>query len=403
MAAFGPDEDELARLIRLKRDQESTAVVPGMLSQTALDPDVLAQANMEFGGQQKAIDAQKAMAARMMGAKGKEGHMMGRVYAAPTWSDSLANLGEKMVGGYQLRKAREADTALETSMADTASAKGEVEDFRRQEDLEQIAIENKYREDTLTQAREIADADRAAKNPDSWEAMSVHLPDGEPGTVVYNEKSGEFRMGSGEGEKISPAAAAKMIEYTASTTKGSVPASIQKDILDKKAAAYNMSDSIAEIARLEANGQETSGAAAILLGFVPKAFKGMAENALYDQDEQKQRVKNSYIDSQVKEAITTGVLSDQDHARLEGLNVNAEGLTPAQQITRLKAISDVLGFYDIELDLSGEVPDDFVPATEEAVEAAGESTPVTREVGVVEDGYQFLGGDPKDEKNWKKV
>ena len=146
MAGFGPmgalspeEEEEMLRAAAAKQ---------GMISQSALSPEVLALANKEYGGQQRAIDTQKALAAKMMGAKGKQGHMMGNVYAGPTWADSLANVGEKLVGGYQMKKAREADATLEEERASALESKGALTEAVKQEERE-------YQAGVLTSQNEV--------------------------------------------------------------------------------------------------------------------------------------------------------------------------------------------------------------------------------------------------------
>lgn len=143
------------------------------------------------------------------------------------------------------------------------------------------------------------------------------------------------------------------------------------------------------IAKLDKDGKSSSGVAGIVVDASPEVLKGLTENLLFDKEERKQRAQNSYIDSQVKEAITTGVLSNQDVQRLAGLNIGSGGLTNEQQQTRLKAINEIMAKYDMVIDPSGvkEEPDDAetapvaAPATEQTA-----TNPQTGEVLVLRNG-----------------
>jgi hypothetical protein len=309
-------------------------------------------------GRQRISDSQRDYANQLRGKGMPKGREVGPldVYVQPNWAESLEGAVNQGLGGYMAGQANKEDRAidkerqLEKALAlEKVDAQQAFENTNATDTLEAKIDANAatVRHRNLQEKRLQGKDDRDAEG--TWDSQSVQLPDGSNGTVVFND--GEWRMGSKEGKKLTPAEATKLLEFSTQTTK--LPASMQKDMADRRQAAYAMSASIEKIKQLDAEGKDTSGMRGLAMSFVPKPFIGIAENALFDPDEMKQRTKNAYIDSQVKEAITTGVLSDQDVERLEGLNIAAGGLTPQQQILRLQAISEIMGLYGLELDMSG--------------------------------------------------
>jgi hypothetical protein len=330
----------------------------------------------DFTGRENSIKQQRAMAAEMMGRAAPRGQQVGTgkwaYNAGPNWGDQVGNVGAKLMGGYMAGKANEDDADLDVRRGLAKAALLETDDSR-------YATDEKRKDDTLAEAirsniaGEAADIATIEQRIDSdaktlavsqgrenrlsegeWDTSTVKLPDGSNGTVAFNPLKGIYKFGSSEGKTLTPAEATKLLTFD--TTVAKLPASMQKDLADRRKVTYSLTDSIAEIERLESEGKDTSGVRGLVMSFVPEKFKGVAQNALFDKDEQKQIAKNVYIDAQVKEAISTGVLSDQDVTRLAGLNVAAGGLTPEQQVVRLKAVTEIMGLYGLELDLSGDIP-----------------------------------------------
>jgi hypothetical protein len=142
----------------------------------------------------------------------------------------------------------------------------------------------------------------------------------------------------------------QLTPYVASATTGSKrPASLIKSDEERAAIQTVIGESIEKIDALAAEGKDSSGLRGLAMEYVPDSLKGLAENYLYEADEQNQRASNVFIDAQIKEAISTGVLSDQDIKRLAGLNIAAPGLTPEQQVIRLSAINDILSKSGVTL------------------------------------------------------
>jgi len=154
-------------------------------------------------------------------------------------------------------------------------------------------------------------------------------------------------------DKETAAAALLRAQNTGKGKGTELTAAQRKEAADRNASQNVIDAASKNIDALDKQGKSSSGIKGIAVDLAPEVLKGPIENALYDKDERKQRAQNAYIDSQVKEAITTGVLSDQDVKRLLGLNVGSGGLTPEQQATRLDAISEIMGKYDMTLDVTG--------------------------------------------------
>jgi hypothetical protein len=140
-----------------------------------------------------------------------------------------------------------------------------------------------------------------------------------------------------------------MIEYTAATTSGSIPASVQRDMMDRRGTLNIVNMAVENIRRLDAEGKSTSGWEGVIVDIVPRAFKGVAEQALFGLDEQEQRAQNALIDNLLKEAVTTGVVSDQDSNQLSALYIGSGGLSPDQQLARLYAAQKILEKYGVDL------------------------------------------------------
>lgn len=203
-----------------------------------------------FKGQESNIAAQRARAAALRGKGMPQNRMIneGTPYATlvnPNWGETLEGVTGKLLGGYlegqaiqdaeqldvdQTEQARlvlateaaekEAELALEASLAAQA-----------QENFEATALAKTtaatVKNDREVKAAEVAagvnagaaelKANALAKG--DWEPMNVTFADGENGSVVYNKKTGQYRLGSVDGPVISSEDAKKLLKYVPPTSK----------------------------------------------------------------------------------------------------------------------------------------------------------------------------------------
>jgi hypothetical protein len=360
--AFGRLTPEEERMLRAKMS-------PNMINQSAQPTsEAYALADQDFTGREAALAQQMRMGQEGMMAPLAKGKQAGDVYVGPTWSEGLDTAFQRAMGGYQMGQAMKGRKGLQQARDDQSQAAGVIGNYERDQAATQQGVENDARtaaaaldsaglSETIraNQAKEAAARDTAAADAGERDLVYFHNPDYDP----ENENSSptlSFYKGKGNnvedffGDRVDVENMTPFRAGTAGSGATARPASLQKKDEERAAIQGIIGESITKIDELAAEGKGSSGLRSLAIEYVPETLKGLAENALFEGDEQTQRAANVFIDAQIKEAISTGVLSDQDIKRLAGLNIAAPGLTPEQQVIRLSAISDILGQYDITLE-----------------------------------------------------
>lgn len=335
------------------------------LVRPTLSPEELEAMSRSFSGEEGKIASQRAMAQQMRGQGMPQGRDVGPmgVYQAPNWGESLEGVANILGGAWMGRQANKADTALDADRADQQRMKLQYADDQEQykdqyqRSRDEVADALAQEELGLSKATLAAkaEANRIAARGD-WAAMPVHMPEeygGGTGTLVYNKTLGQWRVGDKSGEVVPSEIAKRILDYTAPTTTGSLPASMQANAEERGVLSQVLTSSGAEIERLASEGQDTSGLRGIVVDTLPPLLKGPVEDWLYTGDEQKQRAVNTYVDAQVIKAINKGVATEGDVSRLYGLRLGIGGLNPEQQLYRISAINGILSKYGMQLDLSG--------------------------------------------------
>ena len=353
-----------------RQTQAQAQMPPGMITQSA-GPVVSPEAYQSLQADENKLARSRAMVDQLRGGGMPQGRSVGPsgIYVGPNIGETLGYAGKQIAGGLLNRQANEADAALDErrtarGLAQARQAAAETARLEGRADLENLRnMSYKWaalNQDAAQHAAGIESAEAIASNKleqdiakmksgeaQGSEEMVYVSPDG---IIDWANTREAYMTPKGmmfsETEVADPSRWIRRDDPNLQAQRGQdLPASVQKDMMEKNAAQMNIDDAIASIDALHESGQSTSGARAVALAFVPGPLKGMAENYLYNLTEQQQRAKNAYIDAQVKEAITTGVISDQDAIRLQGLNINDPGLTPAQQVVGLQAIDQVMSKY----------------------------------------------------------
>jgi hypothetical protein len=131
------DEKRLQLLLeQLRKQQAAQQGNVDTLSQTAMDPEQLAQLAEQAGYDPSGKEAM--LATMLRGGQDAvygdmpQGRMMGDAYAAPSWSESLNGMASKLVGGYQMGQARKEQTGIDEKrgLSKTAAAKVAAEEAR---------------------------------------------------------------------------------------------------------------------------------------------------------------------------------------------------------------------------------------------------------------------------------
>jgi len=389
-------------------DITSTPLSSGMASAYVDQAEAaVAQRNAEakarsLEGRERKIDSQRSYADSLRGRAAPQGMTAGPldVYYGPNIGQSLEYAGNQLMGGYMAGKANEGDIELDVDRGlEKSRLEGIVQDrykaeqarllerdaadddefritfgLKRDQFDELVKDKNRTFEQNVSEfGKELAEKIRSSQAAESisqanvdlsqkkedrasmgtWDPMNVELPDGKLGSVVYNSLLGEYRFGNKDGRILTSSEATKLLGFEVNSDE--LPASMKKDRADRRAIMEGIYQSIGEIDSLSSEGKETSGVSGLMMSFIPDKFDGIAEDALFDPDEMKQRAKNTFLDAQIIEAATTGVVSEGDAKRLRGLRVGLGGLTPEQQKLRLYAASEIFGLYG--MDISMEIPE----------------------------------------------
>lgn len=133
-----PEERE--RRERRER-QMSPAMAQGMLSNAQL-AEQQALARQDFEPQEAALAAQIRQGQLGMQAPTPKGQMMGDVYRAPSWVAGLDTAAQRLMGGYDIGKARKGQEGLVQSRKQKADAAGLVAQDAAARAAEQQMIEN---------------------------------------------------------------------------------------------------------------------------------------------------------------------------------------------------------------------------------------------------------------------
>lgn len=392
MATVNPYEAEIARR---RRELEAQSA---MLRKGGLTPEqmavLVAQSGYDGSDRQDMMaDMLRTGQAALIGGELPQGKQMGAVYAGPTWSEALNAAAQRALGGYQMGEARREGRKIEKRQEAALKAKegiaaeqSRIEQLqaveKQQDALVRQGLQNAMAKERLDRADQRAATQEAGRNQRAAAANATRLS-------AANKSGGNSELDAIKLEK------AKIELANLKNPPPKLSATERKDATANNATLGVVDSSLAQIEELEKQGKGTSGYRSLVVDTLPDAFKGISENVFYDGDEQQQRAANAYIDSVVKEAITTGVLSDQDQKRLAGLNVGAVGITPAQQTQRLQAIKEIMGKYTLP---TPSVP----PPANTAMQDAPSPISITTEAeyNALPSGAVYI--DPDDGKKYRK-
>ena len=209
-------------------------------AQAAYDPSAkeAQMAQMLRGGQEALFDTPMP-----------QGRMMGDIYAAPTWADSLNAGVARALGGYQMGRARKGQDEIQTKRDAAAKSGGLAKAAALAEAQAQRNFENdvstqglRLDQETLTQRASEGALDRGAQAEearltreaaaaaarlatDSRRAESMkpsnYVIDGKVRNVVW-DSTGQPRLGSVDGGIIPPETMARAVEYRPGTDKGTL-------------------------------------------------------------------------------------------------------------------------------------------------------------------------------------
>lgn len=121
------------------RQMSAQLRAPDMISQTAVDPDMLKKASRTFKAEDRRIKAQQDYANMLRGKAAPTGKTVGSgIYVAPNWAEALEYGLNQGLGGYMAGKAQRDDMALDPARQEAAEA--------------MLAIERADKERTLGQS-----------------------------------------------------------------------------------------------------------------------------------------------------------------------------------------------------------------------------------------------------------
>lgn len=328
-------------------------------------PEEIAAMSKSYDGQDNGIASQRALANAMRSKAMPQGKTIGsgkwQSYQAPNWGENLAGATEKIVGGYMAGQANKQDALLDEEKSKaiglTLSREEAKEAYELKIAAEKVKQEQLNKDRTYKQTGDIAkagdinslavadkniagrtEAARVAAGLSDWANFPVKFPDGTTGQVSYNATNNTYTYA--DGTPIPAEVANKMVKF--STVTPAIPASVIKEENETNKTLWNGEKILEDLQKLTDEGFNASGIEGTLVNAMPDFLKNYAEAALFNDQELIQRSKAVYFDAQVKEAISTGVLSDQDVRRLEGLNIAAGGLTPNQQMIRLATVMQLM-------------------------------------------------------------
>lgn len=110
-------------------------------------------APQDFSGQERQVAAQMAMANQMRGTPRAQGRNVGPsgIYAGPNWGDMAADAANQLAGAYMMKKAGQADAALDEARGleaarklareDAIRAEGYSHDYGMQDDRQEHAVD----------------------------------------------------------------------------------------------------------------------------------------------------------------------------------------------------------------------------------------------------------------------
>ena len=297
---------------------------PGQAPQSV--GDLTKAAGVDTSGKQAMLARQMRGARERLSAGGPEGRQMGRVYRAPNWGDNLANVGDKLLAGYELGKGKETQDGIDEQDAAALEARGGLADLAAKEDKTALALTAaKYAaaEEAKQAAIDLDAANRLEKR--GWEVEDRDIADANAVAVAEIRKKGQQGQGLG------------------------VPAAIESGLLRNEGTTANIGEVIGEIEALDAEGKATSGPTRALVNMIPQDWRGIAEDIAFGADEQKTQAKLNAIDVQMMKAVNSDRLSDADAKMLAGIRAGIGGLKPYQQIARLQAANEIMKKYGMAI------------------------------------------------------
>ena len=148
--AFGrlTDEERMAKAIREGRAS------PNMINQSSISPEQYAAANADLSGKEAMIAQRMRSGADALTGGVAQGKQAGDVYVAPTWSEVANNAAQKLIGGYDLGKARTDMKGLEKARTDKTAALAAIAAAKEADRLSQQTTENQNADRTARGKRE---------------------------------------------------------------------------------------------------------------------------------------------------------------------------------------------------------------------------------------------------------
>ena len=329
----------------------------------------------DFSGEERAIEAQMAMAQQLRGREAPKGRTVGPydVYMGPNWGESVAGLTNSIAGGLVQRSANKKDIALDEKRTEARLSKAMEEQSRYDQgfDLQTSEFKERVRAAGASEAASAAalaqqisgdaadDAYRilaleAANAPSKeWKDETYWKPPKDDGTdwksgedtVTYQRhENGSYRTTDKTAlTQEQSAAIGSLTPYNTGTAGSLKPTAKSRDEVEERTfLSTQIKSLIGDITALAEEGKSTSGGGGAAVDMTPRFLKGFVENAFFDVDEQKVRAGLAYVDAVTKEAVTTGNLSNQDSDEIVTLRAGIGGLLPMQQVAKLQAIDAIL-------------------------------------------------------------
>ena len=145
LASMPPEmQRKFVELINAPRPQMASGMSSPYMSKNMPQPtdSQFASANRDFTGREAALAAQMRGGREAIAAPGAQGIQAGNVYAAPTWSASLASGIRKGMGMYDIVKGRQGQEDLQTARDKSSADAGAIAKYGMDVEAEQQGITN---------------------------------------------------------------------------------------------------------------------------------------------------------------------------------------------------------------------------------------------------------------------
>ena len=381
-----------------------------VVTQSAVTPEMLQAAGQSTDGQRSAIARQARTAEALRSTATPEGRSAGGIYVASNPLEHLGAIGDKAWGRKVAREVRGQEEALDQTEAEKAVGQMELEQARL---ADANAREDRIRREDQGFKWDLMEANRIARRQEAAEKRALERTIRQQAALT-EVGEGNVEIAKGRRQRFEDFVD-RSKDRMESSAKGNKPATQAEKIAQYRANTFD--DGLASMNTLLGTYDPETG---LYDGYDPTSLEAFWDKQtnkfdltrfLASPEGQQWAAATETMKEAALRTATGAAAPETENTRYIAALVPSPGEDPAtvrakmQKLARFSEYMNELGGSDNQemANRAYEVAASRLRAEDPGEGKMLEEQPEAPEVGTVQDGYRFRGGNPADPNNWEKT